>query len=765
MKKLAVIGFLAAALSVEAMTFEELQQTVTAAEAGSTVYVTSDLTYAGTLAVGKKLTLASAPGSAFVITRSSSCTSPFLSTSSSDDVTLTNLIVDGNKGSSSVNAQFVKVAGGKLTLASGAVLRNYYSQSESIKLTGGTLIMEDGAVLSGFECKSWGAAVSINSGATFQMNGGLVTDCVGHQTSSKDSDGMVYVNGGTFRFYGGLITGNRSAVANAGIVCYSGTTYLHGDACCTNNVGGYSNDLAFWSGGRLYLDGAYTGKMTVLSKRDTAPQTGYNFDSIKSTEANRLGACNIRCQEFPDFILNLENRLADETAQWANHTFVIDALRSRAELKDAVNLVAAGGKIEVQRDWVQQLWETITVSNGVSFTLCSRPGHRYELSSYPGTSYKPSIYVKDGSAMRIENVAITGIPAETRTFNFFMIYANSSLTLGPGTIIEGASGDVGAVWVREAGSILTMEDGAVIRNMRSGWGAAVRVGLDNTVASPAPVFRMLGGAITNNAIIGATRTYANGWGGAVCCTTGSARFEMSGGVIAENVSDEGQCTAGVFANGANAKVVFSGAAQVWGNTGNYADALFYKGATAEVIGDFRGKVGVSSPGVAVGTATGITLAEGASGAWCFVSKWSGAVDAYVGKADASGAVTFGAPIGSVGGVAVAAESDLDHVIPATLDLNVCSADRARLPIVFGGKALEHAARITVTFDSAAMKTSGDLPLTVLAAASGQSFVSGNLRFTTPEDPDGGYWRVKPAAAGTEYSLRWLESVGCVLLFR
>lgn len=761
MKKLIVIPFLVAAASVGAMTFDELQTAIDAAEAGSTVYVTSDLVYTGTLSVGKKLTLASAETHPCVITRDTSCTAPFLSLSAADDLTLTNLIVDGSKGEDYVTGQIVKVPAGRLTLEAGAVVRNYYSKEQSVQVSGGTLVMEDGAVVSGLECKTWGAAVSVTAGGMFQMNGGLVTGCVGHQSSSKDSDGTVYVDGGTFRFYGGLITGNRSAVANGGIVCYSGTVYLHGDACCTNNVGGYSNDLVFWDG-HLYLDGAYTGKMTVFSKRDGEPVPGNNtFPSIQSTEANALGACNIRCQEYPDFMLNLEDRQANESARWMNHAFVIDGLRSRGELKDAVNAVTAGGRIEVQRDW-DQLWETISVANGVAFTLCSRPDRRCTLSCYPDPQYKPSVWIENGSAMRVENLTFAGLPDETMTFNFFIVRENSSLTLGDGAVIGDASGDVGGVWVMQAGASLVMEPGAVIRNMRSGWGAAVRIGQDGTVAEPAPVFRMLGGIITNNVIIGQGHTYAGGWGGAVCCT-GSSRFEMSGGLIAGNVSNEGRCPAGLFVNGANAGVVFSGTAQIWDNVGVFPDGFFYQGAKIDVIGDFRGRVGVVIPGVDVGIPTDISLTTDATGAWCFVSKWEGAVDAYVGRVDQVGTVTFAEPIGSVGGVAVAAESDLDHLVPTTLDLNAGSSDLARLPIVFGGKALERDFQIAVTFDSAAMKASGDLPLTVLMAEAGQHFSAGHIRFTTPSDPDGGFWRVKPAAEYAEYRLLWRESAGLSLI--
>ena len=766
MKNLIVIPFLVAAASAEAMTFDELQSAINVAEAGSTVYVTSDLTYTGTLVVGKKLTLASSADTPCVITRSSDCTAPFLSLTAADDLTLTNLIVDGNKGDSPIDGQFVKVSAGKLTLETGAVLRNYYVKNQSILVSGGTLTMEDGAVLSGFECKDWAIAVSI-SGGTFQMNGGLITGCIGHQKSSRDSDGTVYVIGGTFRFYGGLITGNQSAVANAGIMCYSGTMYLHGDACCTNNIGGYSNDLAFWSGGRMYLDGTYTGRMTVCPA-DTwhekiEPSANASYGSVCVSDAGTLGACNIRCQEYPEFTLDGEDRVAEASVIWRKRPFVCDGLRSRADVPEALAAVTNGGTVEVQYDW-DGWWTETTVRGGTNLTWRSRPGQSLTIRRYADAKYKPTFILTEGASLRVENLTFAGLPVETQNVNFFRLQEGASLTLGEGAVICDGTGDLSAVWVQKAGASLVMETGAVICNITSGWGAAVRIGEDGAAADPVPVFRMQGGVITNNAITGSTHTYQGGWGGIVC-VNGCGRFEMSGGFISDNRLVDGTCDSGVFANGSNAQVVFSGDATVWGNTGAYPDAMFYKGATVEVVGDFRGRVGVCSPGVDVGTPTGITLTEGASGAWNFVSKWSGSVDAYVGQADQAGAVTFAAPIGSVGGIAVAAESDLDILMPAALDLSAGSADRARLPIVCGGKALEHDFQITVTFDSAAMKASGDLPLTVLAAESGQHFEVGHIRFTTPSDPDGGYWRVKSAAAGAEYCLRWQESAGLVLMFR
>lgn len=761
MKTMALLAFSGLFASAGAMTFDELQSAVTAAPAGGTVLVTSDLEYTGTLSVGKKVKLTSGEGGPFEIRRASSCTAPFLDlAAAADDLEIANLAVDGAKDTSSINARMIKVTGGALTLGAGGILRNFYADSGPIYLKGGSITMEEGSELRGFECKTWAIAIDIEGG-TFTMNGGLVTGCVGHQTQSTDSDGTIYVYGGTFKFYGGLITGNSSSVANAGIVCYSGTMYLHGNACCTNNVGGYSNDLGFFSAGALVIDGTYTGAMTV--RNGGAPIAGNKFGKITISEDARLGACNIRCQEDDTYFLEGETRLAEESCIWRRHPFVVDRLRSRGSLGEAFAVVSEGSVIELQRDEFN-FWEKVKLENVSNVTLRSRPGARYVYGPYPDPQYLGMIQVLSAASLRLEDIVIAGFPDVSLQRVLFDVRNGGSLTLGPGTVLRDGLGDVGAVWVRDTGSRLVMESGATITGFRGRWGMAVRVGEDgkSSISEPFPTFVMNGGVISNIVHIGTTDSYQSGWGGAVSLDDGAV-FTMTGGLITDNVSEEGACAAGLFAKGASVSAAFSGDATIWGNAGNYPDAMLYKGATASFSGDFRGRIGLCNQGQDRGSSSGVTAADGATGAWNFISKWDGAVDRYVGYLDGSD-VKWGEKIGSVGGTAIASMADFAYVMPTTLDLTAGSADRARLPLVCTGVFLSTPAAVTLAYDPETLKASGDLPLDVFAAGEGETFVKGAMTFALPEGA--GCWRVRLREAGTVCRLDWQEACpGLAILFK
>ena len=193
--------------SVRAMTMDELQSAIDAAESGETVYVTSDISYDSALVVTKSVTIASADGSAFTLTRDASYAVGTLVTLATEGVNLTfaNLVVDGDKASGKTHGAAVEVSAGTVTLENGFVLRNFYStiQGGGVYVhTAGHLVMNDGAVIQDFENDSYGVAVLIGIGkdtdaADFTMNGGLITGCVDHHASASDGyGGAVYLYDG-----------------------------------------------------------------------------------------------------------------------------------------------------------------------------------------------------------------------------------------------------------------------------------------------------------------------------------------------------------------------------------------------------------------------------------------------------------------------------------------------------------------------------------------------------------------------------------------
>ena len=312
-----------------ATTFDGLQRELEEAADGATVYVENDISYTGVLApnLAKRITLASPPGQTNVLLRASNYASgAFLRlTDAAADVTLTNLVVDGNKSAGTQSDRFIDIQAGRLTLDAGTELRDVQQQpAGSIRvLDPGELVMNDGAVLRGFVNAQWGTCVLVGERARsgrFTMNGGLITGCASTYTGSGDAGsygGAVYTWGGIFDMRGGLITGNTALNACAGVAAYQGHFILSGTASVTNNVGETVTDISDGgnggANGYLYIAGPWTGAATVYAPRIVD----------ESSEKDRLWACfvaphegftpgdddmpglgNLSVQDHPNFVAN-----------------------------------------------------------------------------------------------------------------------------------------------------------------------------------------------------------------------------------------------------------------------------------------------------------------------------------------------------------------------------------------------------------------------------------------------------------------------------
>jgi hypothetical protein len=180
-------------------------------------------------------------GGGYTITRGTGFGSAFFQLDTGTSLTLTNIILDGNKGSVTAGFPLVYMYNGTLNLGSGATLKNNKNDSNSsaggVRVQGGSLIMQVGASITGNEAtfssvSTKGGGVLL-SGGSFTMNGGTISGNV----ASSGGAGGVQVNGGTF-------TVNASGVA-------AGQAYVSGNAGGGNvvNNGGTINGGAGITGG------------------------------------------------------------------------------------------------------------------------------------------------------------------------------------------------------------------------------------------------------------------------------------------------------------------------------------------------------------------------------------------------------------------------------------------------------------------------------------------------------------------------------------
>ena len=782
-----------------ATTFDELQSEIDKAADGATVYVKNDISYTGVLApnLAKRITLASPPGQTNVLLRASNYASgAFLRlTDEAANVTLTNLVVDGNKSAGTQSDRFIDIQAGRLTLDAGTELRNVQQgPAGSIRvLDPGELVMNDGAVLRGFVNAQWGTCVLVGERARsgrFTMNRGLITGCASTYTGSEPAGsygGAVYTWGGIFDMRGGLITGNTARNACAGVAVYQGHFILSGTASVTNNVGETVNDISYWgnggANGYLYIAGPWTGAATVYAPRIVEPDQRWAcfvapHEGFTPGDDDMPGLGNLSVQDYPNFVANgygrevytdarlvLSNRQLNvyfkpRIARLGNRLSVA----SPTELMDQL---ADGDEVEICQDF--DLPRTLVVSNNWTLTLRSDTNGPWTVSNSANSRWAPLARVKNAT-LRLENIVFDGRrndgDAKRLLATMLEIQAGGNVTLGNGAVLQnGMQGEKHpAACVSGSGSRLAMEPGSVVRNFSTpyanSFATAFRIGERTDADSdPKPVFTMTGGTISN-CVSGTEGTAAEGYGGAVYVQ--NAVFDFRGGTISGNAAPSGGCAGVMVYQGATVQI--GGTATVTNNPGVCPDLYRCAGGTVRMTGAFRGRVGVSSGNQASDGSLDIACDEGATGAWNFFSAKTDPYGRFIGYMRNDNRVVYlGSADGWLDGVGlVCAYEDFAHFTPTAIDV---AAEADALPHVFGGKAVAAGGRLDVTFDEAAAREAGRTNVMLLAAREGE-VLTGTWHFTVPRAARG-VWKVKPVRTEqgiVAYRLLWLPT-GTVFVIR
>jgi hypothetical protein len=186
------------------------------------------------------------------------------------------LIIDGGKTSSKTATAALVTVRGTLTLNAGAIIRNNSNNNDGGGVyvnSGGSFNMNGGAI-SG-NASIGGGGVYLNSG-TFNMSGGDISGNTA-EFSSGSNGGGVYLNSGTFNMSGGDISKNRTKYRGGGIYVNTDSTFnmtggiLYGYYDLgTNNKnisGNLGSALYNNAGGRVIIFGtpeAYSARLAGL---------------------------------------------------------------------------------------------------------------------------------------------------------------------------------------------------------------------------------------------------------------------------------------------------------------------------------------------------------------------------------------------------------------------------------------------------------------------------------------------------------------------
>ena len=217
-------------------------------DADATVEVLKDARFGGDLVVtnGVKVTLMSTNDAPYSLVRSGEIMIRVLSGAS---LTVTNLVLNGNGGSSTIG--FIKVVGGSLELQSGAVVTNVIGSADrasgAVSVQGrGTFTMRSGAEIVGCQNKyinagtksGYGGGLLVEDQSTANLLGGSITACAANRG-------------------GGVFIGTESTVNIAGDmrVCWN-----HKDADAWIPV---NDNLCVADLSKLYLVGPLTGQSQI----------------------------------------------------------------------------------------------------------------------------------------------------------------------------------------------------------------------------------------------------------------------------------------------------------------------------------------------------------------------------------------------------------------------------------------------------------------------------------------------------------------------
>lgn len=765
-----ILVALVAVCEARAMTYDEFTAAIEAASNGDTVYLENDVEYTAMLpSLAKRVTLASPEGETNVLRRAASYTSCLLSVEDATaDITLRDIVIDGNKEAGACSARVFSVTNGVLTLESGATIRNY-NFGRTIGGIGvirdGTLNMRDGATICDCDYAPWAMLMigvrekGLLRDGHFVMTGGRITRCAGHKapTGGPDYDGVVYLYSqdpeedsgllpaAVFDMSGGEITGNTSENACAGVCVVCGTWNLSGTARIIGNKGGIVDDI-YNNRGKILVGYGYAGRATFYNDPAQEPIYQGKVSATKLvpavTMAHFKGGENISNQHWPKWVLCSDYSVAYSTFYWepllalVNEQACISLVQVRDRLRES-----AGSHCDIcfARSLTDTGYATLTIAEGSSCTIRGWPNEA--TAWHRGNGEGCFALVQTNAAIRVENLILDGAGdvLEPAKQALFVQQKGSSVTLAAGAVITNAVRKTSAVVtaLADAGVCFTMETGSLITDCgvpeAKGWGAIVRVGDSNSSkCDPLPQMNMTGGVITN-CWSGSTSNASGGYGGMIY-VQGSV-FNMTGGVIAGNSCGDatsGSC-AGVQAY--QGKMVLSGSARIENNVGKAPD-LFRNSCEIKIVGDFRGSVGLSSGNQGQGQETAVKIDSGATGAWSLHPAANGVAPGLVGTPSADGTkVQWAAAIGAVDGTSVATLDDARALWPAEQTSALPSQ-----PHRFSGEAKALDCAWTLDFDGEALKASYVEPI-VLAQAEDGAF-TGTWSFVTPAVSHA-RWAVRP----------------------
>jgi len=484
------------------------------------------------------------------------------------------LIVDANTTSSTEARPVLLNGSTNMNLRSGGILKNGRRASAN----GGAIYIENGSVLNMYDgakiidstSGGSGGGIFVNTTGTFNMYGGEIS---GHTSGSYG--GGIRVSG-TMYMYGGTISNNKAASYAGGIYINNGKLYILDDEDENTPVPTISNNSAdratvsttsTYGGGAILtenancvvvIEDAIFDSNTTSQNGGAIALMGGKATIYKATFTNNIAAnnnsgagagiggggvwvhTNVTLDLYPEvtFSGNMKYQTANELGKLASGT-----INLHYSIYDAEDIIPDYATIKTVPFYTTS--SKIVMDFYASFESPTRlyfggdipvdvVGHNIgteEEPAYPVITKDPDAsmstsYVNIGSGAIVTMTNITfdvglfdSTSEEVPATELRAVYmnSNSKLTLNSGAVIKGGyrNTSAGGGVYGDAGTILTINDGALITDCSARSGGAVY-----TASSVV----MNGGSITN-----CTSNSGDGGGAVYVSTTGT--FTMGGGTI------------------------------------------------------------------------------------------------------------------------------------------------------------------------------------------------------------------------------------------
>ena len=356
-----------------------------------------------------------------------------------------------------------------------------------------------------------GSVVTVASGGTFDMYGGMITG------AKATSGGGVYV-GGTFILNGGKISGNHSTNNGGGVYVNSnGTFTVNGGVISDNTGSGYdSSGAPYVKPSNVYIDG--DGPFTVGTSlhEDTMIYVDHPKDTVFTNEGVAAAVEHFKSSDADLFVVTTDTGALKVVGAERLPKHTHNTSETYTALVSNGNLELSDGKYYLFSDL--STVKTFTITDEVNLCL---NGHTLSLAA--GAEGPLFQIEKDGKLTLCDCEGGGKLASNNDGGSVVTVASNGIFDMYGGTITGATATSGGGVYVGGESSIFTMHGGTISGNTaENGGGVHLNGG----------TFTMHGGTISGNEAQ---------YGGGVYVEKGA--FIMDGGTIGGN---EAQYGGGVY---------------------------------------------------------------------------------------------------------------------------------------------------------------------------------------------------------------------------